>query len=382
MSKNTSSILLWNAVDCPADSSECIYNISKLLKVNFTSIIVLANDHTELTPDLSDAATTLPIVIRCGEHAIHDAIVDVVQTITTSSKYNFVIVSNEYSIWIDIVQRVKPANLVFVSKNDPRQSLSFSFLPDAVKYTILQWPSLREIIGDFHGIELVNDDTDEIQNQPKLQKRAPPPQHQQAPIQQKSRQQIPQQQMRHQQQQQQQQQPDFDSQQYSENDYNSDGNNYDENEEDINEGNNYAFSKKNQQKVNFNQRPSPVSERIKPLSNLEKHQIDLRSPIGSSKPQSVDTKLQYNRVSKDQQSVPLEFQPLIEAMKSIGKSMVSLSDLEEQFNICCKNLNLPPQDLKTMIDKASSNGLIIFDSNINYVRFKNRQITNSQIVYT
>lgn len=379
MSKNTCSILLWNAADCSADSSECIYNISKLLKVNFTSIIVLANDYTELAPDLSDAATTLPVTIHCGDHAIHDAIVDVVQSITKSQKYNFVIVSNEYSIWIDIVQRINPSNLVFISKNDPRQSLSFSFLPDQVKYTILQWPSLREVMGDLHGIELINDDTDEIMNPPKLQKRTSPQQQQQQQQQQQpqkskqnqfTRQQITQQQMA----------PEFYSQQYSENDYNSDGNNYEENEEDTNEENSYTFSKKNQQnKVIFNQKSSPASERIKPLSNLEKHQIDLRSPVGLSKVPSIETKI---RVSKDQQSVPLEFQPLIEAMKSIGKSMVSLSDLEEQFNICCKNLNLPQQDLKTMIDKASSNGLIIFDSNINYVRFKNRQITNSQIVYT
>lgn len=377
MSKNTASILLWNAADCPAESSDCIYNISKLLKVNFTNIIVLSNDHTELTPDLSDAATTLPIIIRCGEHAIHDAIVDVVQIITKNPKYNIIIVSNEYSIWIDIVQRVKPSNLVFISKNDPRQSLSYSFLPDAVKCTILQWPSLREVIGDLNGIELINEDTDEIQNPSKLQKRSSSSSQQlqqQVPIQQRARQQ--------QMHQQQQQQPDFYSQQYSENDYNSDANNYDDNEDDINDENSYGFSKKPQQKVAFNQKSSPTSDRIKPLSNLEKHQIDLRSPVVPSKPPSIDTKNQFGRLTKDQHSVPLEFQPLIEAMKSIGKSMISLSDLEEQFNICCKNLNLPPQDLKTMIDKASSKELIIFDSSINYVRFKNRQIANTQIVYT
>ncbi|KAK8838198.1 hypothetical protein M9Y10_035617 [Tritrichomonas musculus] len=384
MPKDANSILLWNTNDCPSDSAECIYNISKLLKVTFTSIIVMANDHSQLSPDLSDAATILPISIRCGEHSIHDAIVDVVQSIMKNQKYNFVIISNDYAIWIDIFQRIQPTNLVFISKNDPRQSLSFSFLPDTVKCSILQWPSLREVTGSISGIEMVNDVEDDMstssQKPSKSQKKASPQQKQM------TMQQKPKSQQR-QQQQHQQQQPDFYSQQYdTENDYNSDANIYDDNEEDITDESSYSYSKKNQQKVVFNQKSSPPPERIKPLSNLEKHQIDLRSPTGPSKPPVVDSiepkKSQFNQASKDQPSIPLQFQPLIEAMKSIGKSMISLSDLEEQFNICCKNLNLPPQDLKTMIDKASSNGLIIFDSSINYVRFKNRQIANTQIVYT
>ena len=153
-----------------------------------------------------------------------------------------------------------------------------------------------------------------------------------------------------------------------------------EEDDEENAESSFSSSKNSSPRMKFQKqrKQSPTTDKIKPLSNLEKHQIDLRSPVGS-KSEKNDNK--FKPQGRDNNSFPLEFQPLIEAMKSIGKSMISKSDLEEQFSICCKNLNLPPQDLMSMIDKASSYGLIIYDSSINYVRFKNRQLANANITY-
>ncbi|OHT17611.1 hypothetical protein TRFO_00869 [Tritrichomonas foetus] len=350
MSKSVKSILLWDISACPANSTECISNLVKLLKVNFTSIIVTAAQHSDFPPDISDLSTLMPIVLRYGKHAIYDAIVDAVSSIGKSKKFNFVLLSNSYGIWIDLFQKLPPTSLVFVSKNDPRQSLSYSFLPESVKSTILQYPSLNEITGQVSIIDSImaegNDDEDDNLYQPIIKKHGQKPQKP-----------------------------------YQNRKGSLEAGGEEEEEENYEQNDSYS-PKKESQKVVFKTKTSPPSQvdRIKPLSNLEKHQIDLRSPT-PSKAEKADGR-NKNSASKDQgTSFPLMFQPLIEAMKSIGKSMISKSDLEEQFNICCKNLNLPPQDLMLMIEKASSYGLIIYDNSINYVRFKNRSLATATITY-
>lgn len=344
MTQNTKTIFVWNINECPADSSECIFQMGKILNTTFASIIVVGDNISKFPENLSDAATTLPVSLRCGDYGIYDTIVDVLSVAKDSPKYNCVLATNNFGIWFNLFQKVPPINLVIISKTDPRQSISFSFLPQKVKCSILQWPSLKETVSNPNGIELVdNQEFDEFipQRNETISQQMP-------------------------------------SQSNSENEF----------EEDTYEPK-FSSAKKNTPKVAFNKKPSESpSDRIKPLINLEKHQIDLRSPKPASRapagqvPQKTDEKPKEKLQSKDQSTtIPLQYQPLIEAMKSIGKSMISLSDLEEQFSICCKNLNLPPQDLQTIINSASSSGLIIYDASINYVRFKNRTLANASITY-
>ena len=345
MSKSIKSILLWDFNCCPANSTENLSQIMKLLKYNFTSIVCLAKDHSQFPPDLSDLSTLLPITMRYGVHSLHDSIVDVVYGIGQAKKFNFVLISNEYNIWMDLFQKLPPSNIVFISKNDPRQSLPFSFLPEKISYQVLHWPSLNELGGQTSNTYIdENDESDE----PQFIKKKPFTQQRQA--------------------------------QDDDDDDNDDVDDDMEEDDEENAESSFSSSKNNSPRMKFQKqrKHSPTTDKIKPLSNLEKHQIDLRSPVGS-KSDKNDNK--FKPQGRDNNSFPLEFQPLIEAMKSIGKSMISKSDLEEQFSICCKNLNLPPQDLMSMIDKASSYGLIIYDSSINYVRFKNRQLANANITY-
>ena len=79
--------------------------------------------------------------------------------------------------------------------------------------------------------------------------------------------------------------------------------------------------------------------------------------------------------------VPVKFRPLIEAMKSMGKAMISLSDLEGQLKTWSAKLNQPIDNINQYITKAADAQLVIYDKSINYVRFRNRSMANAAIEY-
>lgn len=110
--------------------------------------------------------------------------------------------------------------------------------------------------------------------------------------------------------------------------------------------------------------------------------IPTKNPLTSNKPASNAIANRISSSSKNSSmQVSTKFQPLIEAMKSIGKAMIALSDLEEQLKKKSEALNLPIENTNAYIAKASDAGIIIYDKSINYVRFKNRQMANATIEY-
>lgn len=93
-----------------------------------------------------------------------------------------------------------------------------------------------------------------------------------------------------------------------------------------------------------------------------------------------------NRISSSNKNAstitaPVKFQPLIEAMKSIGKAMIALSDLEDQLKKWSESLNQPIENTNAYISKASDAGIVIYDKSINYVRFKNRVMMSANVEY-
>ena len=110
--------------------------------------------------------------------------------------------------------------------------------------------------------------------------------------------------------------------------------------------------------------------------------IPTKNAIPANKPPSMSNRFAAsNKGSAQQMTVPSKFQPLIEAMKSVGKAMISLSDLEEHLKKWSETLNLPIENINAYIAKASDAGIIIYDKSIKYVRFRNRQMANMNIEY-
>lgn len=87
------------------------------------------------------------------------------------------------------------------------------------------------------------------------------------------------------------------------------------------------------------------------------------------------------RHDNDQIVIDMKYQPLIEAMKTIGKAMINLPVLTAQVKLTCQQLGLQEPNLSALISQASDEGIVIFDKSINYIRFKNRSLPNMQIVY-
>ena len=96
-------------------------------------------------------------------------------------------------------------------------------------------------------------------------------------------------------------------------------------------------------------------------------------------------KIEINIEQKKQQptncEVALEFKPLVEVMKSIGKAMISVNDLENPLMKYCNENNMPHFNTNSYVHKASDAGVIIYDRSINYVRFRNRSFMDANIEY-
>lgn len=122
---------------------------------------------------------------------------------------------------------------------------------------------------------------------------------------------------------------------------------------------------------------------IQPLQSFERHQIDLRPPASAAPPRQPETDVTPKRPPPSEQvvQIPAKFQPLIEAMKSLGKAMVSVTDLEGQLKIWSTRLNQPIDSISAYIAKAADAQIILYEKHINYVRFRNRVIASAQIEY-
>ena len=307
MSGKEQTFLVWDASDCPAQNIAFISKISKLVKVHLTHIIVLSQEQHSILPGLSDLATVMPVVTRFGAHALCDAVVDVVGDVAKKQKrFNMVLIANRLSIWFNLFRRIPPSKLIVISQEDPANCLDFAFLPETIKTVMLKWPDLTERQGTAREEPTIQSIT---VNEDTM----------------------------------------FD-------DEDTDDHQFDEE---------LASAEPSMLTDSIMRYESP---KVKPLSNMTRNQIPVRSPTGSGQKQ-------------DGLNVPVKFQPLIEAMKASGKAMISLSDLEAKFGEACERLNMQPPSMTAMIDKAADAGLVIMDKSINYIRFRNRAMASNAINY-
>jgi hypothetical protein len=132
--------------------------------------------------------------------------------------------------------------------------------------------------------------------------------------------------------------------------------------------------------------PSPRRQGppIQPLKDVEIHEIDLRSPISSSQVPETDgeTPKRGGKVHSDQTfQVPAKFKALVEVMRSMGKIMVSIPDLEAQLKSWAAKTGEPIENPTAYIGRAVEAQLLTIDRAINYARFRNRALTTANVVY-
>ncbi|OHT07950.1 hypothetical protein TRFO_05077 [Tritrichomonas foetus] len=367
MSSKQAALLLWDCSLCPSQNVEFVQQIARNFKLNNLNILVCAKDQKTIPPSVSDLSIAYPVTCRFGPNAIFDTMADVVGFLAKcKNNCTFVLISTNFPIWINLFQRASPKMLVFVSSVDPRTSLDFSFLPPSISINILKWPNLESLKAmeaqpiemieqeELSNDELSNDSDNHITNQ-----------DEQLEV--------------------------LEQDDTEEDDDEAAYNHQTIAEEEEEEDSEIDASVSSQSSM---KKDSQMASTIQPLANIEKYNIDLRSPAPNT-PSRNSSEMSPVTSSKrpppssaahppsngQTMSIPAKFQPLIEAMKSIGKAMISLSDLEGQLKVWCNKLNEPIENTNTYIAKASDAGIIIYDKSINYVRFRNRQMANANIEY-
>jgi hypothetical protein len=320
-----SEAVIWDCASCESESLEFISKLQRYRKTSFTAIIVAARNHSKIPSALGDLAVAFPVTIRFGDQAIYDVLVDVISFIVqTKGNCSFVVISNALPLWITLFQRTEPKYVTFVSSKDPRSFLEFSFLPEKVPVRMLVWPTLEELSSS--GQEESS------------------PSHSSAaatgPAEEEEDTQM---------------------------------------EEDTTE-----------HPVEFADDATPRKPQvaaIQPLKSMESHHIDLRSPISGSPSShlsdsdSAGSKKETKPIMDQQVQVPAKFKALVEVMRSIGKVMVAIADLEGQLKIYSTRTGEPIVNPSVYIAKAGDAQIITIDKTINYVRFRNRTLATASIVY-
>ena len=336
----TSGILVWDCSACQSKGTEFIQRLQKMTKIAFSKIIVASVDPQAIPASVSDLSISLPVITRFGPNATRDSLIDVIHHLTKSkNEVSVFVMSDSFPLWIALFQRVAPRSVVFISGKDPRDCLDFSFLPPSLSVNVLSWPNLDSVSSSAP----VRDDR--IAKNAVSRKEA--------------------------------------------SESNSSFGFVEEEEEVVDGSDGIEVSDSHRGVVG-----GGFSGGIQPLSNLDKYQIDLRSPVGGTptrqsesgditpKRGNVSTPGSGSGIGHDQSlEVPIKFRPLIEAMKSMGKAMISLSDLEGQLKTWSAKLNEPIDNINAYISKAADAQLVIYDKSINYVRFRNRSMANATIEY-
>jgi hypothetical protein len=312
--KPSLDILVWDCSSCPSRTIDFIPELQRLRKSSFGTIIVFASDPHTIPAALGNLATSLPLVVRFGPNALHDAIIDVIGALVPAKgQGSVIVVTGAFPIWISLFYGLAPRSVVFVSNKDITSCFDFNFFPQTVPVKLLTWPELTETRSS--GGDLID--------------LAP------APVQDEEE---------------------------------------DNEEEEPTQGH---FSP-----GNFGE---DDADGIQPLANLERYQIDLRSPAGTPKSQQPGspepTAKRRTPTHEGAIPIPVKFQPLVEAMKSTGKALISLNDLEGQLKVWSAKLNQPVENINTYIAKATDAQIVIYDKAINYVRFRNRAIVTSDVEY-
>ena len=337
-----SSILVWDCSSCKSNSIKTIRDISMNSGVRFSKIILFAEEMKDFPKDADSVSSVLNTVIRIGEASLYDAIVDFILFSNEVKEIEKVfIISDSIEVWASLMQSITPHELAIISNNNQSESIEIQFLPESIKVSFIEWN----------------------QKQPSTPS-------------------TPKQQLKHEIVEQEEESETTGSPISIKNDasINEEEEEEVEIEEDLEEE---EEEEEEAESVAKNDTEYSSSVAIKPLASIDADNLlDLRSPITGHHVKDLtsaftpDTKKEKNEIV-----VSRKYQPLIEAMRSIGKSMVPLDSFVEELEKECQILGVPSQNAMSIISKASNDGIIIYDKTIKYIRFRNRSFSNVNIEY-
>jgi hypothetical protein len=318
----SAEILVWDCVTCESESLEFIPQLQRYRKTSFAIIIIAAQEVSKIPPGIGDLAIALPITTRFGGSAIYDSLVDAIGFfVQAKGNCSFVVISNTLPLWITLFQRIEPKSVTFISTTDPKRFLEFSFLSEKIPVRMLAWPRLEELASSGQDESSLSPST-----------------------------------------------------------IHDEGLTIEEEDLEI-EGDT------TKQPAIFVDEETPRKPVIQPLKNMESHHIDLRSPITGSPPshqsdsESVGSKKEPKGSSDQPIQVPAKFKALVEVMRSMGKVMISIADLEGQLKIYATKTGEPIDNPSAYITKAGDAQIITIEKGINYVRFRNRGLATASITY-
>lgn len=352
MSKSP-TFLIWDAKSNKSDSIAIVASAQKALSTKFTKIFIYAEDSKDIPSGANELSISMNAVIRFGEFAMYDILADILLSLSKAKTFDVAVFSSELSIWFSLFQNMQPASFHIFSTTDPREDLDFTFLPMTIPTTLYKWPSLELVSEDISANSVVKDSEDAIveeeeqveeQSLPQIKQQKTPPKNTRR-----------------------QKQEQF---------YEEFVSNEEEEADEVPDQSIGASPIMAQtQKINESQNLLESNKRLNFKSSTQKEIIDSPpAPLQKSSRKKAQGAAQV-------QAVPMQFRPLIEAMKSVGKSMVSLNDFESHLKAWAKVEGIQAPDTMTLIQDGVDQGYVIFDKTINYLRFRNRSIASAQINY-
>ncbi|EAX91463.1 hypothetical protein TVAG_276820 [Trichomonas vaginalis G3] len=345
------SIAIWDCTTCPAANIDFLQQITKNTKTNKMKIFAFSENSENVPMQLFEMQNILDVIIRFGEMALFDIVSDVITSIRSIKEVKCIyLATNNIQYWITPIETIKPSEVqafTALSQQEFNEIISFSFL-DLKKYKYNRWSGEKQIVNPIKPQKL---------NQP---------------------QQIPE------------EEEEFvDDMQLQEKEAESDHFSQNEEEETVLDSNIIEEEEDMENEINDSKNSFNSSGDIKPLVSIENEQIiDLRSPAPAerstdliSRSSPLHSISQTPRRDGDTFTIPHEFQALVESMKAVGKAMIPMNALIEEYKKTCSQLGTGDQNLLNVIQKASDQGFVIFDSTINYIRFRDRKISFSKINY-
>ena len=335
MSSKTPSYLLWDINTCPSPNVDVIQSIISTTGFKFSNVLIYTEIPKALPSGVNDLAIALNCIIRFGEYSLYDIIADLMSCITSKKKFNIAVISTRLSVWLTILEKFQPETFYIFSSVDPRDTFDFSFLPSTIPTKIYQWPSLALIDDDVSGASEVKEDSEhEEEEEPRNQKFQTPARVQE-----------------------------------------NDDEEENEQEDEINSSMMSPSLEKAQTQKIQQQNLLESNKRLNFKSSTTKDILDSpQSGIPRNKRRSGAQ--QQNEIT-----ISAEFRPLIEAMKSVGKSMVALNDFEAHLKQWAVAEGVKCPDAMSLIQGGVDAGIVIFDQTINYIRFRNRSIPTGHIIY-
>ncbi|EAY21400.1 hypothetical protein TVAG_198380 [Trichomonas vaginalis G3] len=377
MSSKVPTFLIWDVSTCKSTSIDIVEAVQDIVGLSFSTIFVFANQVNQIPQAISDLSIAFNTNVTFGDYALYDVISNLIASLNGKKQFNIAIVSTKLSVWLSLFQQKQPSNLFIFSTTDPRQDFDFSFLPPTIPTKIYSWPNLDIIDGDVSGSNLHVEEESPKEPPPKKAReaksnrseRTTPSSQKSQPIQRSS------------------EEAEEDSFSYNEEALQN------TEESELQQHDQASISQEYETAPSQNSpisAASPVFAQRNLLESNKRLNFNRTEPKEESENSppliAKSSKARTQRISAPNAGakaiqVSAQFKPLVESMKLVGKSMVSYGDFLTSLRGWCKVENTQVDDPMELINAGVAAGVVIYDASINYLRFRNRTLSTSNVEY-